>query len=31
MKIDGHYDPDANIAWLRFEVWGAKTPQANKR
>ena len=19
MKIDGHYDPDADIAWLRFE------------
>ncbi|MBM3667111.1 MAG: hypothetical protein FJW90_06455 [Actinobacteria bacterium] len=22
MKIDGHFDPDADIAWLRFEGYG---------
>jgi uncharacterized protein YuzE len=25
MKIDGHYDPDADIAWLRFEGYDAAT------
>lgn len=25
MKIDGHYDPDADIAWLRFEGYDSKT------
>lgn len=25
MKIDGHYDPDADIAWLRFEGYDPKT------
>jgi uncharacterized protein YuzE len=24
MKIDGHYDPDADIAWLRFEGYDPK-------
>jgi len=23
MRIDGHYDPDADIAWIRFEGWDA--------
>jgi uncharacterized protein YuzE len=25
MKIDGHYDPDADIAWLRFEGYDPQT------
>jgi uncharacterized protein YuzE len=25
MRIDGHYDPDADIAWLRFEGYDPKT------
>jgi uncharacterized protein YuzE len=25
MKIDGHYDQDADIAWLRFEGYDPKT------
>lgn len=25
MNIDGHYDPDADIAWLRFEGYDPKT------
>jgi uncharacterized protein YuzE len=25
MKIDGHYDPDADIAWLRFEGYDPET------
>ncbi len=25
MKIDGHYDPDADIAWLRFEGYDGAT------
>jgi uncharacterized protein YuzE len=25
MKIDGHYDHDADIAWLRFEGYDPKT------
>lgn len=25
MKIDGHYDSDADIAWLRFEGYDPKT------
>lgn len=25
MHIDGHYDPDADIAWLRFEGYDPKT------
>jgi hypothetical protein len=23
MKIEGHYDKRADIAWLRFEYWDA--------
>ena len=25
MHIDGHYDPDADIAWLRFEGYDPET------
>jgi uncharacterized protein YuzE len=25
MKIDGHYDPAADIAWLRFEGYDPET------
>lgn len=25
MKIDGHYDPQADIAWLRFENYDGET------
>ena len=25
MHIDGHYDPSADIAWLRFEGYDPKT------
>jgi uncharacterized protein YuzE len=25
MKIGGHYDPDADIAWLRFEGYDGAT------
>lgn len=25
MKIDGHYDPEADIAWLRFEGFDPAT------
>jgi hypothetical protein len=25
MKIDGHYDPQADIAWLRFEGYDPST------
>lgn len=25
MKIDGHYDREADIAWLRFEGYDPKT------
>jgi uncharacterized protein YuzE len=25
MNIDGHYDPDADVAWLRFEGYDPKT------
>ena len=25
MKIDGHYDPDADIAWLRFDGYDPET------
>jgi hypothetical protein len=25
MTIDGEYDPKADIAWLRFEVWDSAT------
>lgn len=25
MPIDGYYDPEADIAWLRLEDWGAAT------
>lgn len=25
MSIDGHYDPDADIVWLRFEGYDPKT------
>ncbi len=25
MRIDGHYDPEADIAWLRFEGYDAAT------
>jgi hypothetical protein len=30
MKIDGHYDPDANIAWLRFEDYDPSTVVAEE-
>jgi uncharacterized protein YuzE len=25
MKIDGHYDPEADIAWLRFEHYDGES------
>jgi uncharacterized protein YuzE len=25
MRIEGHYDPDADIAWVRFEGYDAST------
>jgi len=25
MKIEGHYDPEADIAWLRFEGYDPET------
>jgi uncharacterized protein YuzE len=30
MKIDGHYDPDADIAWLRFEGYDPATVVAEE-
>ncbi|HEX2412026.1 MAG TPA: hypothetical protein VHJ39_12735 [Solirubrobacteraceae bacterium] len=30
MKIDGHYDPDADIAWLRFEGFDPATVVAEE-
>jgi uncharacterized protein YuzE len=30
MKIDGHYDPDADIAWLRFEDYDPSTVVAEE-
>lgn len=30
MKIDGHYDPDADIAWLRFEGYDPTTVVAEE-
>ena len=30
MKIDGHYDPEADIAWLRFEGYDSTTVVAEE-
>ena len=30
MKIDGHYDPIADIAWLRFEGYEGSTVAAEE-
>jgi uncharacterized protein YuzE len=30
MKIDGHYDSKADIAWLRFESYGPATVVAEE-
>lgn len=30
MKIDGHYDSDADIAWLRFEGYDPNTVVAEE-
>ncbi len=30
MKIDGHYDPEADIAWLRFEGYDPSTVVAEE-
>lgn len=30
MKIDGHYDPHADIAWLRFEGYDPSTVVAEE-
>jgi len=30
MRIDGHYDPDADIAWLRFEDYDPATVVAEE-
>ncbi len=30
MKIDGHYDPQADIAWLRFEGYDPSTVVAEE-
>lgn len=30
MKIDGHYDPSADIAWLRFEAYDPATVVAEE-
>jgi len=30
MKIDGHYDPRADIAWLRFEGYDPATVVADE-
>jgi uncharacterized protein YuzE len=30
MRIDGHYDPDADIAWLRFEGYDGATVVAEE-
>jgi uncharacterized protein YuzE len=30
MKIDGHYDPEADIAWLRFEGYDPTTVVAEE-
>ncbi|MGQ0805700.1 MAG: DUF2283 domain-containing protein [Actinomycetota bacterium] len=30
MKIDGHYDPEADIAWLRFEGYDPDTVVAEE-
>ena len=30
MKIDGHYDPQADIAWLRFEDYDPSTVVAEE-
>jgi uncharacterized protein YuzE len=30
MRIDGHYDPEADIAWLRFEGYDAATVVAEE-
>ncbi len=30
MKIDGHYDPEADIAWLRFEGYDPATVAAEE-
>jgi uncharacterized protein YuzE len=30
MKIDGHYDPQADIAWLRFEGYEPSTVVAEE-
>ena len=30
MKIDGHYDPEADIAWLRFEGYDPRSVVAEE-
>jgi uncharacterized protein YuzE len=30
MRIEGHYDPEADIAWLRFEGYDAATVVAEE-
>ena len=30
MRIDGHYDPDVDIAWLRFEGYDPATVAAEE-
>jgi uncharacterized protein YuzE len=30
MRIDGHYDPEADIAWLRFEGYDGATVVAEE-
>lgn len=30
MRIDGHYDRDADIAWLRFEAYDPKSAVAEE-
>ncbi len=30
MKVDGHYDPTADIAWLRFEGYDPSTVVAEE-
>jgi uncharacterized protein YuzE len=30
MRIDGHYDPDADIAWVRFESYDPSTVVAEE-
>jgi uncharacterized protein YuzE len=30
MRIDGHYDAEADIAWIRFEGWDAERVSAEE-